>query len=262
MSEVLLALTAFVAALLSLFSGFGLGTILLPAFAFFLPLDLAVASTAVVHGANSLFKTILLRKDIDSAIILRFGIPAIVAAAVGASVLGILAVQDPLYTWHPWNRAAVVTPLRLVMAVLIFSFALLEFIPSRSIGRIPPRYLPLGGAVSGFFGGLSGHQGALRAAFLSPLGLQPASFAATQALLGLLVDLSRLVVYGMTIVASSATLDGAGLPGTLVIVAVAAAFTGSLLGKRLLPTMTVSSVRKITGILLILVSLALGLGIV
>ena len=47
-----------------------------------------------------------------------------------------------------------------------------------------PRWLPLGGALSGFLGGLSGHQGALRAVFLTPLGLTPTAFAATQAVLG------------------------------------------------------------------------------
>ena len=50
----LVLLVALAASLLSFFSGFGLGTLLLPAFAVVAPLDVAVAATAVVHLANNL----------------------------------------------------------------------------------------------------------------------------------------------------------------------------------------------------------------
>jgi uncharacterized protein len=44
---------------LTLFPGFGLGTLLMPTFALFLPLAVAIAATAVVHFANNLFKLVL-----------------------------------------------------------------------------------------------------------------------------------------------------------------------------------------------------------
>jgi acyl-CoA reductase-like NAD-dependent aldehyde dehydrogenase len=44
---------------------------------------------------------------------------------------------------------------------------------------MPPGYLPVGGLLSGFFGGLSGHQGALRSVFLLRAGLTKESFIAT-----------------------------------------------------------------------------------
>jgi len=53
----IVALVALVAAALTLFSGFGLGSLLLPAFALFFDLDVAIAATAVVHLLNNLFKT-------------------------------------------------------------------------------------------------------------------------------------------------------------------------------------------------------------
>ena len=43
----------------TLFSGFGLGTVLMPAFALFFPVPVAIAATAVVHLANNLFKFVL-----------------------------------------------------------------------------------------------------------------------------------------------------------------------------------------------------------
>ena len=46
MEWLVVGLAAFGASALTLFSGFGLGTLLLPAFALFFPADLAVAMTA------------------------------------------------------------------------------------------------------------------------------------------------------------------------------------------------------------------------
>jgi len=48
---------------------------------------------------------------------------------------------------------------------------------------ISPVWLPLGGVVSGFFGGLSGNQGAFRSAFLLGAGLGKDAFIATGVLL-------------------------------------------------------------------------------
>ena len=48
---VLIPLAALVASGLTLFSGFGLGTLLTPIFALFMPVELAVAATAIVHAA-------------------------------------------------------------------------------------------------------------------------------------------------------------------------------------------------------------------
>jgi len=45
----LIAITALVISGLTLFSGFGLGTVLMPAFAVLFPVPTAIAATAVVH---------------------------------------------------------------------------------------------------------------------------------------------------------------------------------------------------------------------
>jgi uncharacterized membrane protein YfcA len=54
--ELLVLAVALAASLLTFFSGFGLGTLLLPAFALVFPLDVAVAATALVHLANNVSK--------------------------------------------------------------------------------------------------------------------------------------------------------------------------------------------------------------
>jgi uncharacterized membrane protein YfcA len=260
-ATVVLAGFAFCVSLLTLFTGFGLGTLLMPAFALFLPMQVAVASTALVHAANNLFKVGLLAGDAHRGVILRFGLPAVVAAFAGAWLLSTLSSQTPLLDWEILGRSARVTPVKLVMGVLILGFSLFELVPKLRDARAPARWLPVGGALSGFFGGLSGHQGALRAAFLAPLGLSPTRFAATQAVLALLVDGARLLVYGWSFALLRDAPEAQAIPWRLVATTTAAAFAGAFLGKRLLHKTTMGGLRRLVGGLLLIVGAALATGI-
>ena len=56
MDVLLISIVAFIGSGLTFFSGFGLGTVLLPVFALFFPVQVAVGLTAVVHFLNNLFK--------------------------------------------------------------------------------------------------------------------------------------------------------------------------------------------------------------
>ncbi len=256
-----LALVAFGVSLLTLFSGFGLGTLLMPAFALFFPVEVAVASTAVVHAANNVFKVALLAAQAPRRVLVRFGAPAVLASFLGALALASLSGQPALASWSFLGREASITPVKLVMGLLILAFALFELVPALRGLRAPVRWLPVGGALSGFFGGLSGHQGALRAIFLTPLGLPPAQFVSTQAVLALLVDAARLLVYGWSIVWVGSRGGTTAIPWTLVAAATLSAFAGAWLGKRLLPKVTLAMVHAIVGVLLLVVGVALALGI-
>ena len=257
----LIGVTAFVASALTLFSGFGLGTLLLPAFALFMAPEVAVGATAVVHGLNSLFKLVLIGRSAAGRVVVRFGLPAILAAFAGAAILAALAARPPLLVWSWRGGTAAVTPLKLVMGLLILVFALVELAPRLDRIAVSERWLPYGGALSGFFGGLSGHQGALRSIFLRRAGLAPATLAATQAALACMVDVARLAVYGLG--AWRQHFAALAAPGAWVPVAVgtACAFAGAILGARLLPKVTVGGLRLLTGILLVVVGTGLAAGI-
>jgi len=251
------SLTAFFTAGLTFFSGFGLGTLLLPVFALFFPLPVAIALTGVVHLANNLFKLALLLKYADKATILRFGLPALLAAFGGAAALLWLSGLSPLLTYQLWGRTLQVAPVKLVVAVLMVLFALLEVHPTLSNLTLPPHWLPLGGVLSGFFGGLSGHQGALRSAFLLKCGLTKEGFLGTGVVIACLVDLTRLTVYA------------GGLPFSLLsaqagplLAATAAALLGSLCGRLLLTKITLRLVQFTVATLLVLVALGLGCGLI
>jgi uncharacterized membrane protein YfcA len=257
MSYLIICLAAFLASGLTLFSGFGLGTLLLPVMALFFPIDLAIAATAVVHALNNLFKCWLLGRHANTPAVLKFGIPAILSALVGAWVLLQLSDLKPLLTYPLWGREAQVMPVKLVVAVLMVVFALFELAPRFAHLAVPPRYLPVGGVLSGFFGGLSGHQGALRSAFLIKSGLTKESFIATGVVISLMVDIPRIIMYGLT-------LPGLHLEANLGLLAAAvfAAFAGAWLGRQLLTKVTLRVVQVLVAVMLLAIAVALATGLI
>lgn len=260
MSYAIVAAAAFVASGLTLYSGFGLGTLLLPVFTLFFPVEIAVLATALVHGANNVFKVTLLGRNANRGVVLRFGVPAVLAAVLGALALGWLAGSGS----EPAGgvdaaQAAGVTPLKLIVGVLMLVFALLEVLPRFRDLAFDRRWLPLGGVLSGFFGGLTGHQGALRSAFLAKTGLDTPAFVGSNAVIGFLVDLTRIGVYfGLFAAAGVSDFQGWSLVATGAV----SAFAGVLLGRRLLHRVTMRAVRAIVGTFLFAVGGALMLGLI
>lgn len=252
MTAIVICLVAFAASALTFFSGFGLGTLLLPAFALFYPIEVAVASTAVVHFLNSLFKLALVGRHADRPTVLRFGIPAIVAALLGAWLLATLVTAGPVASWSAFGATFDITPAKLAVGVLLVVVTVLELSPRYAQVALPTHLVPLGGMLSGFFGGVSGMQGALRTAFLIRLGLSREAFIGTGVVVAALVDLSRLAVYARSVIA-----ERAGIDAGLLAAAVAAAFLGALLGNRLLRRVTLPALQRFVGIMLLLVAVAL-----
>jgi len=259
MDYTVICVTAFLVSGLTLFSGFGLGTVLMPAFALFFPLPVAIAATAVVHLANNVFKVLLLGRQAAWPVVGRFGIPAAIAAILGAGALGWVAGMPVVGTYDMLGYDCRVTLLGLIIGGLIVIFALADLTPTVTRLAIPTRYLPLGGLISGFFGGLSGHQGTFRAAFLIKLDLTPKVFVATNAVSAVIVDTVRLTVYGT----STGTAGSGTLPSEilgLVLAATATAFAGAFLGAQLLHKVTIDVIRWIVAGLMLATGVGLGLG--
>ena len=242
---------------LTLFSGFGLGTLLMPVFAIFFPIDVAVGLTAIVHFFNNLFKLALLGKHADKTIVLRFGLPAILSAFLGAWTLLWLSGLNPLMSYQLFDREFHVMPVKFVIALLMVFFSLFELVPRFTEISFEKKYLFLGGILSGFFGGLSGHQGALRSAFLIKCGLSKESFIATGVVIACLVDISRISVY---ITHFSLTKAGDNLP--LLLTAIISAFLGTFIGNRLIKKITMRTIQFIVAIMLFSIAVVLGTGII
>jgi uncharacterized protein len=257
MEFVLIPLVALGISGLTLFSGFGLGTVLMPVFAIFFPVELAVAMTAVVHLLNNVFKLVLLGRHADRGAVLRFGLPAVLTALVGARLLLWLSTLEPLTTYTLGTRTVEIVPIKLTVAVLMVGFAILELAPRFSRMSLDRRYLPLGGILSGFFGGLSGHQGALRSAFLLHSGLSKEAFIATGVVTATMVDVGRLSVY-------SAHWAQMGVSENILLLLVTTlfAFCGAFIGNRLLKKVTLRSVQVLVGIMLVGLAIGLGSGLI
>lgn len=256
MTYLVICTVALLASCLTFFSGFGLGTLLLPAFALFFPVEQAIAMTAVVHLLNGLFKLVLVGRHVDRPTLLRFGVPAVVAALVGASVLQGLARMEPVFRHSAFGEPLAVTPVKLVVGLLLAVFATIELVPRLRERRFPPRWMPVGGLLSGFFGGLSGMQGALRSAFLLRGHLSKQAFIATGVASAVLIDVSRLGVYARSVAGTAGALD-------LVLLgsAVLAAFAGAYLGNQLLDKVTLPLLQKLVAVALFAMSAGLVTGL-
>ncbi|MBI4564496.1 MAG: sulfite exporter TauE/SafE family protein [Planctomycetes bacterium] len=258
MDYAILCAVALTASALTLFSGFGLGTLLLPAFAFFFPIPTAVALTAVIHLANNIFKLGLVGIQADPKLVLRFGLPAVPFAFLGALLLGYMVDLPPLGQYRLGDHVYRVRPVGLVVGTLMMVLAMMETLPRFQRTSIPPRWLPVGGALSGFIGGISGLQGALRSAFLLRFkeALTKESFIATNVVIAVLVDVARLVTYGNTLSWAEASQNI-----SIVAAATLSALMGAYVGARLMKKVTMRTVQSVVAAMLFLLAAGVASGL-
>jgi len=257
MQELLIAFTALAASMLTFFSGFGLGTILTPAFLLFFPVDVAIALTGIVHLLNNIFKLGLIGKNINFPVLIKFGVPAIVGSFLGAKALFYLSGYELNYEYELFGSIHQVTLVKLVIAVLLFSFAVMELLPQTQKLEFKSAALVPGGILSGFFGGLSGNQGALRSAFLINCGLSKEAFIATGVAIACVVDITRLPVYF-----SGISFDNVANNSNILLIAVFSAFIGAFIGKKLLKKITLKTVQVVVAVMICMLAVALGLGLI
>ncbi len=173
------AVCTLVAAALTVPAGFGLSTMLTPIVLLMLAPHEAVAVVAIVHAAHNAGKLSTLRDHLDLGAFRHYGVWLIVGAILGA----LLQSQVPQ------------RPLLALIGLFLIALPLMTLSESWTGYRIPEANDRIGGFGSGFMGGLSGHQGALRAMFLTRRLPDKMAYAATASALALCVDLSRIPVY-------------------------------------------------------------------
>ena len=180
MQELLLiSIGAFVAAALTVPAGFGLSPLLTPLVLFVLPVLEAVAVVGIVHCAHNVGKFYSLRESVDFSAFRRYGIWLVVGAVIGA------LLQNQVSS----------APLLLLVGIFLIILPILTISEKWTGYKISEANDQIGGFGSGFMGGLSGHQGALRAMFLTRRLPDKMTYAATASVLALCVDLSRIPVY-------------------------------------------------------------------
>ena len=255
MSIFFLIFISFAASWLTFFSGFGLGTILTPVFfLFFNDLQLAVTATAIVHFLNNVFKFLLMRRKIDWTIVLPFGMAAIPAAFLGAFLL--TSYEDfILFTYSFDSKLYHVYMMNFIFGIILVGFSLIELIPVWSLA-FSKRSLVLGGVISGFFGGISGHQGALRTAFLIRYNLEKQVFIATGIVIAVIIDIVRTTVYFAAYDFSSIAVNW-----ILILCSLSAALAGAVSGKLLLNKMNMKTLTVLISIAMLVFGLTLSTGL-
>lgn len=256
MTFLLAILVSFGSSLLTFFTGFGLGTVLLAAFLLLFPVELAIAATAAVHLANNVFKFYLVRQFARREVIVRFGIPALVAALFGAWALSLVSDLPSITTYDLLGRTFHITPIKALIGFLMALFASAELLGLANRWVLSPNWMPLGGLLSGFFGGLSGHQGAFRTMFLLKSGLTKEELIGCGAVIGLLVDAGRLTIYWKQLVMQQLHDHYALLAASIV-----AAIVGTLVGNRTLQKVTLKGIEVAASVLLLAVAVALAAGL-
>lgn len=260
MSFFIIPITALVASLLTFFSGFGLGTILLPVFAMYYDAPIAVGLTAIVHFSNNVFKMGLVYKNINWNVFFKFGIPSLVSAFIGALALTYLFAKPIILTSYYLTLTELthnVTLFNVIVGLLIIIFSLFEIVPYLKNLSFSENKLTVGGLLSGFFGGLSGHQGALRSAFLVRLNLPKESYVATGTAIACVVDVARMSIYALTFNFTTIKQNY-----SIIIIAVLAAFVGALIGNKLLKKTTLGFLKWFVTVFMILIALLMMLGLI
>ena len=252
----IISLVAFIASLLTFFSGFGLGTILTPVLVLFFPVEIAIALTGIVHLLNNFFKITLVGKQINWKVGFKFGATGIIGALAGAGLLLYLSSDTILYSYVIYQKTFSITAIKLIISILMIVFALFEAVPVLKKIQFNEDKLYVGGLISGFFGGLSGNQGALRSMFLIRCGLSKESFIATGILIACAVDLTRLSVY-------FSRLSNINIHENLSILisSIVSAFTGAYIGSKLLKKITLKFVQRMVTVTIILLAIGLGTGL-
>ena len=171
-------LTVFASTICSI-TGFGTTTISLPILLLFFPIHESILFMAIIHWFENIWRLILFRKGFNLKIILQVGIPAMIAAFIGAQA----SIEMPEY----------------ILAKIIGTFLLLYavFFILKPKHKLPQNLLTTstGGIFSGFFAGIIGLGGAIRSAFLNAFGLLSISYIFCTNAISLLIDTARVPIY-------------------------------------------------------------------
>lgn len=235
MEIVLILPVVIVANAIGTLTGFGLSSVMVPVMALFYPLPEALLFVGVIHWFGDIWKLVLFREGIHWRLILSFGLPGILAAVLGASLV---------------FRIPGIVLSRILGAFLVFYVVLLALRSSFKIKQTVATGIA-GGALSGFLAGLFGMGGAVRGLFLSTFDLPKAVYLATAGTIALIIDTARLATY----LAQGSRLVPPLLWGMLLFVP--ASFLSAKLAKRIVDKIPQAHFRTVVAVFLLLMGIKL-----
>jgi uncharacterized protein len=235
MDIALIALLTFFASGVGTLTGFGTSTIMVPVMVTFFPLPETLLFVGIVHWFGNIWKMLLFREGLRWDLIVKFGVPGIVATVIGGAV--VFRVDEEL--------------LARVFGGVLLGYVAFLFVKDRF--RVPRNTATAvaGGALYGFSAGIFGIGGAVRGAFLSAFDPPKAVYIATAGAIGLAIDTGRLATYAY---------EGAGLDDRLwygMLLFIPLSFAGAKLAERVVDHIPQASFRTVIAVALGLVALQL-----
>ncbi len=164
---------------LSTLTGFGTSSIMVPILSLFYPLHQTLLFVGILHFIGAIWKAIIFKKGFRWNIVLLFGIPATIASFLGAYTTFKIPEQ---YSYK-----------LLGLVLLIYSITSL-IKPNFEIPKTKSLFAG-GGFLSGFFAGIIGLGGAIRATFLHAFNLPKIVYLFSANFIALFIDASRISTY-------------------------------------------------------------------
>jgi uncharacterized protein len=222
---------------LGVLSGFGSSTFFLPIASIFESFHLVLVLTAILHCFANTSKLFLFRDYLKLNLMIRFVLPSLILAGVGAWLNPLFSIQN--------------IELALGIFLVLLSSAKL-FWPAKV--QIPKTWAPALSAFSGLLTGLIGTGGAIRGVALSALGVSKNSFVALSTAIDVGGDFLRAGIY-----LKNGYMDWA--QWYYVPLLAVAALAGATLGKKLLKRINQAQFEKIVSIFIFVSGVLLVLGI-
>jgi len=237
--NIVFILLAFLAEILGTIGGFGSSVFFVPLGNFYFDFQSVLGIAAIFHLSSNLSKMVLFKKGLDKRLIWSMGIPSVVFVVLG----GFLSKWvNPFY-------------LEVVLVVFLLVFSLFFLLKKRFAVQPSTKNALIGGALSGFSAGLLGTGGAIRGLTMAAFNLEKSAFIATSAVIDLMIDFSRTLVYYQN--GFIHLHDLKYIPFLLVV-----GFVGSYVGKRVLVFIPQSKFRSISLLLILAIGIITGLQLV
>jgi hypothetical protein len=235
MEIILITFAVAIASFVGTLTGFGTSTLLVSILLSFYPVPQTLLFVGIIHWFGNIWKLLLFRKGFQWKWILSFCIPGIATTYLGAELVFDIST----------------TFLSRILGSFLIIYVIYLF--AKSSFKIKQNLLAgaCGGALSGFFAGLFGMGGAIRALFLTSFDLPKAVYIATAGAIALTIDTTRLATY---------IINGASLPLLLfwgLTVFIPASFLGAKIAKSVVDKIPQKYFRKVVAVFLLMMGLKL-----
>ncbi len=178
-ASILITLLITFSSALSAITGFGTSTISVPILLHFFSLPQTLLFVGIIHWTGTIVKMLLYKDGFSRKLLINFGLPSLLASFLGAQLTFAITQQKA----------------SLLLGIFLITYVIFIFLNPRYKLKSSNQVAFTGGSISGFFAGLFGLGGALRAVFLGTFNLPKTMYLFTTNCIAFFTDVTRLSTY-------------------------------------------------------------------